>query len=162
MKKIVVLSGLSNSGKTDTINRVISKIINNGAVLPIYKDEYTADCTQKFWEVRNRYQLFGKGGGVKLTLNNKTYGIVSFGDRVRDVENALTSSLIDNCQVIIFCTRDRNTGRNRIFEWTHEYIGQQQKAGASILPLHKNLVAWHGCDEKENERLADLILEIVL
>ncbi|GGH72044.1 hypothetical protein [Phaeocystidibacter marisrubri] len=122
MKKIFILKGISNTGKTTKINQTVDWIITN----------YGCPNTVGYDPNNLEKDTFGV-----LTINNLTIGINSSGDdeyQVKKVDNLKTTTgELESPDIIICSCRTRGKGRRHLTSqygrsngWLHVFINVEE------------------------------------
>lgn len=149
MEKFIIVAGSPNSGKTLSVNMLIKKLLSKGATI----EKCLFKSSPDFWNT----QL---GGAVIVSINSKRIAIISYGDIVFYVNEALTNSDILSCDIVICCSHA--TRGKKVFNYFHDYIKKNNLLSTTqVIPIYKNLLCGFGTETIENESTADLILSLL-
>ncbi len=149
MKKLIIIAGSPNSGKTLSVNMLIKKLIVQGATV----DKRLFGSSPDFWDK-------DKGGAVIVLFNGKRIAIISYGDIVSAVNEVFTNSEVLSCDIIICCSHA--TRGKKVFNYFHDYIKTNKVlVTTEVIPIYKNLLCGFGDEMLENGRAADLILSLI-
>lgn len=149
MEKIIIIAGSPNSGKTLSVNMLIKKVLLKGATI----EKYLFGSGVDFWNKRS-------GGAVIVTINSKRIAIISYGDTVYSVNEALTNSDVLSCDIIICCSHA--TRGKKVFNYFHDYIKKNiVLSRTQVIPIYKNLLCGFGNEALENDSTANLILSLI-
>lgn len=152
MKKLVIVAGSPNTGKTITVNMVIQKLTDRG-----YTVDFTSDGP--FW-AKIRKTGATRGGVAVLKKDESRIAAISFGDDVEGIQWAFGQICTKNVDAVVCCSHA--TKGKSVFRHFHDYIGTINLNKVKILPIYKNLISDHGRDEQENEQLSDIITDWVM
>lgn len=150
MKKMVIVAGWGNCGKTTSTNLVICKLINQGYTV-------VSSSTSNFWNKVNRNGKCTVGGSAVLEKDEKKIAVITFGDIVADVERVIKSINLDDVDCLVCCSRAAKG--KKVFEYFYDFIGKIDIDKVKILPIYKNLISYHDRNDKENEQLSQIIVD---
>lgn len=149
MEKLIIVAGSPDSGKTLSVNMAIKKLLAKGALV----EKYLLGSRNNFWDKKG-------GGAIIINFNGKRIAIISYGDTVAAVDEVFKNSDVLSCDVIICCSHA--TRGKKVFEYFHSYIKNNLNLStAKVIPIYKNLLCNYGNETLENERTANLILELL-
>ncbi|MDY4591932.1 MAG: hypothetical protein SO434_00820 [Eubacteriales bacterium] len=149
MEKFIIVAGSPNSGKTLSVNMLIKKVLSKGATI----EKYLFGSSTNFWNTRS-------GGAIIVSFNSKRIAIISYGDTVYSVNEALTNSDVLSCNIIICCSHA--TRGKKVFNYFHDYIKKNNLLSTTqIVPIYKNLLCGLGNETLENDSTANLIVSLI-
>ena len=149
MKKLIIIAGSPNSGKTLSTNIVIEKLLLKGATV----NKYLLDSCPNFWSKQI-------GGAVIISINGKQTAIVSYGDTVYSVNEVLTNLDVLACDIVICCSHA--TRGKKVFNYFHDYIKTKINLSITqVIPIYKNLLCGFGNEVLENESTANIVLSLI-
>lgn len=149
MKKLIIIAGSPNSGKTLSVNMAIKKLISQGAMI----DRYLLRSSNEFWNKQI-------GGAVRISINAKKIAIISYGDTTYAVNEVFTNSDVLSCDIIICCSHA--TRGKKVFNYFHDYIRTKiDLSTTSVIPIYKNLLCGFGNEMLENTSTANLIISLI-
>ena len=149
MEKFIIVAGSPNSGKTLSVNMLIKKVLIKGANI----EKYPFGSCIDFWNKRS-------GGAVIVSINGKRIAIISYGDTVSSVSEALTNSDVLSCDIIVCCSHA--TRGKKVFNYFHDYIKKNiDLSTTQVIPIYKNLLCGFGNETLENDSTANLILTLI-
>lgn len=150
MKKLVVIAGSPNTGKTVAANLTIKKLIAVGYNPSNFKSD-------KFWEKTDKNGDETYGGSVMLEKDGKVIVVISYGDIVSGLEDVFKDINLDKIDTLVCCSHA--TRGKKVFDWFHNFIGAIDISKVKILPIYKNLISHHNRNKQENEQIADIIFD---
>ena len=137
MKKFIVVAGSPNSGKTTSINVVNQKLLNQGYV-------QISNC---------------KGNMIELQKDDKKVLLIPNGDYVKQLNPVFSQINFDDYYAII-CSSHATRGK-QVFNYMHNLIGTFNLDKTQIMPIFKNLLCNHNRNNKENEHVANFIVNLL-
>lgn len=153
MKKMIIVAGSPNSGKTASTNLVICKLESLG-----HKNIKKIDGKEDFWHTLNGNGR-PSGGTVIIDINDEKVGIITYGDIESEIVKILSNAEIQSCDTLICCSHA--TRGRKIFDFFHKYIAAVDLEEVQIIPIHKNLLSGFGNENKENTYTADLLMKMI-
>lgn len=119
MKKIIILKGISNVGKSTILNQLINWLLNNHTQTNNIKIE------------GNKVDRYGL-----IEIKGYKIGIITEGDRYHHTVMRLNEIHNQNCDVIVCCCRTRLSSYTAVKEFIHNHNNPQK----SYLPIWINLL----------------------
>lgn len=155
MKKLIIIAGSPNCGKTLTTNRLISKLIDEKH---FEIEEYFKNSKEEFWN-KDRNGKKNVGGAVALRRDNRKIAVVTYGDTEDVIEYIFEEIYNRDFESIVFCSHA--TRGRKVFDKVHEHLKGIDLNEVKVIPIHKNLLAELDKDKMENEYTANLIMEFL-
>ena len=156
MKKLIIIAGSPNSGKTLTTNKLISKLIYEKH---FEIEEYFNDDSEKeFWN-KDRNGEKKVGGSIALSRDNRKIAIFTYGDTEKAIKYIFEEIYNRDFESIVFCSHA--TRGKKVFDKVYEYLKGIDLNEVKVIPIHKNFLARHDKVEMENEYTANLIMEFL-
>ncbi len=156
MKKLIIIAGSPNSGKTLTTNKLISKLIyeKHFEIDGYFED----DSEEEFWN-KDRNGEKKVGGAIALRRDNRKIAIFTYGDTEKVIEYIFEKIYNRDFESIVFCSHA--TRGKKVFDKVYEYLKGIDLNEVKVIPIHKNFLARHDKVEMENEYTANLIMEFL-
>ena len=150
MKKIIIVAGAPDTGKTTTTNALIKKLLSDG-----YRVESLEDG-KRFWEKPcKKTGEYNYSGNVVLNKNGGKILVVTYGDTMSGLELVLTEDNLAKVDTVVCCSHA--TRGKEVFGYMNGRAIEWFKSGVKIIPLFKNLLSHFEVKEQENEYFAELI-----
>lgn len=152
MKKLIIVAGSPNTGKTCTTNILIKNLIKSG--YKIDKSFYN-----NFWDRLDNNGNPTTGGDIILSKNGKKVFVISHGDIVDNINVSFTHVNIDLVDTVVCCSHA--TRGKKVFQWFYDFISNINPKDTQIIPIYKNLLCHYSRLNEENSQLAEFIQTLI-
>lgn len=158
MEKFIILAGTTNTGKTTTINLLISDLIASGYQVAIDHKEgvgYFEDKSQECFWVNNK-----SGGSIILEKEGRKIVLVSYGDNTDYFDNVYGKLNYDDYYAVVCCSRTR--AARKVYDYISNIIQNKiDLRKTQVVPIYKNFMSYLSDDHIENQNIVNTIMTIL-
>lgn len=152
MEKFIIIAGSANCGKTITCNLTIKKLIQQGYSVEETKNEQS-------WEKLDKYGDPTTWSEVTLKKEGKKILLIAYGDIEEHFNSCFNGLNIDEYYAIVCCSRAARG--KKVFNRVYDYIGELNLDKTQVIPIYKNLLSHKENYKKENDKVSDLIVDLI-